>query len=64
MYTYPDNYDAYDAYERQERKEEKEYLESLPVCGWCGKAIEDHYYDLSSDVVCEDCINDTIVFVG
>ena len=39
--------------EEQSRKEAK-----LPVCDYCGEAIQDDYYfDLDGCIICESCLN-------
>ena len=30
----------------------------LPKCDYCGKPLDDHYYDINGDIVCEDCLWD------
>ena len=38
--------------------EEARWLRSRPVCDICGEPIqEDHYYDLNSEIVCDDCLD-------
>ena len=49
----PDNYDLFEQHEAEQelRKEQEER------CSWCGEILGDTYYDISGDLVCENCID-------
>lgn len=49
----PDNYEIWEAHEREleRRAQEAEH------CAWCGRPIYDAYYDISGDMVCEECVD-------
>lgn len=49
----PDNYDIWEAYEDKRNKE----LESLPRCDYCDNVIDDYYYEINGDIICEECLN-------
>lgn len=41
--------------ESWEREKEK-MAESLPKCDYCGSPIDDHYYEIDGEIVCESCL--------
>lgn len=44
-------------FDRLDRQQSK-WLASLPVCGNCGKPIQDeHYYLISGENICPDCMD-------
>ena len=53
MYV-PDNYDLWKAHDAEQQRK----LERLPKCDYCDNPIiEEFYYDLDGDIVCEDCLD-------
>ena len=49
----PDNYDVWLAHDA----EQDAWLQERPVCCWCGEAVqEDHYYLISDEVCCPECL--------
>ena len=55
----PDNYDAWCEYDRRQQKK----LDRLPKCAWCGEPIYEKGYRIDDDLVCPECIEDTIEYV-
>lgn len=54
MYRTDDPLDDFDRYER-----EKERLEALlPKCDICGRTVDEHYYNIYGETVCEDCLDE------
>ena len=43
--------------EAWEREKEK-MAEKLPKCDYCGSPIDDHYYEINRDIVCESCLTE------
>lgn len=38
---------------------EQERLEAiLPECDYCGRTIDEHYYNIYGETVCEDCLDE------
>ena len=38
---------------------EQEWLAAqLPECDHCGKTVDDYYYNINGDIICEDCLNE------
>ena len=38
--------------------EKKEMTADLPVCDYCGKFVDDHYYFINGEVLCEVCLDE------
>lgn len=54
MYRTDSPLDDFDRYER-----EKERLEALlPKCDICGRTIDDHYYNIYGEIMCEICLDE------
>lgn len=49
--------DPIDLFEQHDR-EQQQQLESCPRCDYCDYYIQDYYYDLNGDIICQDCMND------
>lgn len=50
----PDNYDAFVNHDAEQEK----MLARLPVCDYCGNAIQDDwYYEIDSQRFCPDCMD-------
>lgn len=47
-----DNLDRFNIYD--ESMENK--LDSLPTCDWCGEKVQDYYFEIGSEIVCETCL--------
>lgn len=47
--------DAYDLWEMHQHALDQA-LERCPVCADCGEYIQDHYYEISGEAVCPDCL--------
>lgn len=54
MYRTDDPLADFDRWEQ----EKEEMAEDLPECDYCGRTIEDHYYFINSEVLCEVCMDD------
>lgn len=40
-------------------EQEKERLAAnLPECDFCGRTVDDTYYNINGDIVCEDCLDE------
>ena len=42
---------------RWERQQEQ-LAANLPKCDICGSTIDDHYFNINGDILCEDCLNE------
>lgn len=50
----PDNYDLWEAHQAKQDK----WLSERLVCEYCGQPIqEDFYYEINSEIICEECLN-------
>lgn len=38
-------------------KQQEEMAEDLPECDYCGRKIDDHFFNINGDIICEDCLN-------
>ena len=48
-----DNYSLW----RLMAREEERRLAGLPVCGYCGRHVqEDYYYRVNDEIICPDCM--------
>ena len=45
--------DAETYYEKLEQA-----VAELPKCDYCGSPIDDHYYEINRDIVCESCLTE------
>ena len=51
----PDNYDAFVKHEA----DQEEKMARLPVCDYCGNAIQDDwYYEIDGEKFCPDCMDE------
>ena len=53
MCNIPDNYSMFVTHERELELEEQK----AERCAWCGEILGDTYFDISGDLVCEECID-------
>lgn len=49
--------DPLDDLDRHEREQER-LAAKLPTCDYCGKSIDDHYFNINGDIICGGCLND------
>ena len=54
MYRTDDPLADYDRHER----EQEQLAASLPVCDYCGKPVDDHYYYIDGEIYCKDCLRE------
>jgi len=48
--------DNYSLWRLMEREEERR-MTLLPVCGYCGRPVqEDYYYRINDEIICPDCM--------
>lgn len=48
-----DNYSLW----RKRQREQDSWETSLPVCGYCGRPVqEDYYYRVNDELICPDCM--------
>jgi hypothetical protein len=38
--------------------EKEEMAEDLPECDICGRTIDDHYYNIYGEIMCEICLDE------
>lgn len=52
-----DNLDRFNMHdERMERE-----LDSLQTCDWCGEKVQEYYFEIHSEIVCETCLENVRV---
>lgn len=54
MYRTDDPLMDFDRWERQKER----MAEKLPECDYCGKPVDDYYYNINGEIICEDCLNE------
>ena len=40
------------------QREQERLADKLPECDYCGKTVDDYYYNINGDIICEDCLNE------
>lgn len=48
-----DSYQVWEAYDRYQ----EEVLTKAPECVVCGTRIQEDYYEIDGDIICERCLN-------
>ncbi len=54
MYRTDDPYADFCSHEREQER----LAAQLPECDYCGSSIDDHYFNINGDIICEGCLND------
>lgn len=44
-------------FDRHQREQER-LAAQLPECDYCGKPVDDYYYNINGEIICEDCLNE------
>ena len=54
--------DPYADFQNHEREQEL-VASKLPECDYCGSTIDDHYFNINGEILCEDCLNENFRMV-
>lgn len=39
-------------------REQAQWEKSLPKCDVCGEPIQDYYYEIDGEIICQECLDD------
>lgn len=40
------------------QREQERLAAQLPECDHCGKPVDDYYYNINGEIICEDCLSE------
>ena len=48
--------DNYDLWKDHDTAQERQ-LNKMPVCSYCNEHVQDDFYEINDEVICQDCLD-------